>query len=97
MVFILDGRSSIRDDETQLTDDEDNNTRGVPSNEQDLTEIEQQKKRRRTANYQNILPTKATNGHHDHDDRIFSPLSMNLILLSIVIIILFFSSNRFNR
>jgi hypothetical protein len=84
------GRSSIRDDETQLTDDEDNNNRGVPSNEQDLTEIEQQKKRRRTANYQNILPTKTTNGHHDQDDRIFSPLSMNLILLSIAFIILFF-------
>jgi hypothetical protein len=90
LIFILDGRSSIRDDETQLTDDEDNNNRGVPSNEQDLTEIEQQKKRRRTANYQNILPTKTTNGHHDQDDRIFSPLSMNLILLSIAFIILFF-------
>jgi hypothetical protein len=61
-------RSAIREDEPQITDDEDSTSRDIPSPEQDSIEIEQQKKRRRTANYQNILSTKSTNGHHHHDD-----------------------------
>jgi hypothetical protein len=89
LFVFLDDRSTIQDDEPQITDDEDNNSRDALSTKQGATEIEQQKKRRRTANYQHILSTKTTNGHHDVE-RTSSPFSMNLILLSIVILILFF-------
>jgi hypothetical protein len=63
-------------DGPQLTDDEDSNSRDVPSTEQDIPEIEQQKKRRRTANYQHIL---STNSHEDV--RTSSPSSMSAIFL----------------
>jgi len=75
-VIILDHRRPITDGEPQLTDDEDSNGRDRPSTEQDLTEIDQQKKRRRTANYQHIISTTTTNGNHE-DERISSPLSMS--------------------
>ena len=61
----------VKDDEPQLTDDEDSNSRDVPSTDPDSTPIEQQKKRRRTANYQHILLTDG----HDDDERTASPLS----------------------
>jgi hypothetical protein len=67
-------RRPITDSEPQLTDDEDSNGRDVPSTEQDLTETDQQKKRRRTANYQHIISTTTTNGNHE-DERISPPLT----------------------
>jgi hypothetical protein len=71
----LDRRAPMTNDGPQMTDDEDSNSRDVPSAEQDSTEIEQQKKRRRTANYQNILSMKTTNSLHE-DERTSSPSSM---------------------
>ncbi len=91
-VIILDHRSPITDNETQLTDDEDSNGRDVSPAEQSLTEIEQQKKRRRTANYQHIISTATTNGNHE-DERISPPLSMSnncLFFKSIFVIIFVF-------
>jgi hypothetical protein len=75
-VIILDHPQSITDDAPQLTDDEDSNGRDVSPTEQDLTEIEQQKKRRRTANYQGIISTATTNGNHE-DERTSPPSSMS--------------------
>ncbi|CAF5113179.1 unnamed protein product, partial [Rotaria sp. Silwood1] len=68
-------RQPITNDEPQLTDDEDNTNRDVSPTEQDLIEIEQQKKRRRTANYQHIISTTTTNGNHE-DEKTSLPLSL---------------------
>jgi hypothetical protein len=78
-----------------LTDDEDNNGREVSPTEQNLIEIEHQKKRRRTANYQQISSTKTTNGNHE-DERISPPSGMSNYFL---LIICFYSpsSHSFNE
>ena len=76
MIFLinLDHHRPITVGQSQLTDDEDINGRDVPSTEPDLTEIDQQKKRRRTANYQHTISTTTTNGNHE-DERVSPPLS----------------------
>ncbi|CAF3812772.1 unnamed protein product [Rotaria sordida] len=65
----------IRDDESQLTDDEDKN-QNVSSTEQTLKEIEQQKKRRRTTNFQQI---HTANGYHESEKKSLYPTSTHSI------------------
>lgn len=77
-------RAIVADDEPQLTDDEDNSARDVSPIESDLPDLEQSKKRRRTANYQHIVSTSTAtataNGHHQ-DERTSPPSSTGLTLV----------------